>query len=310
MARRSQPGDPEKLRQELIDILSAFEEKLHSGDLRGRVLQLVPASHAIRDLGSSLIPAEGVHAARDRILLYLKQYPSTIIAGDELMVVAGIQDWPRRVRELRGQLGWFIVTGNTAAEMAKEDDFPSEQIDPSKMRPEDYALLSEEPDREAAHRWHLANSIRRERGSVQSRILKFLRANVGRPVTGEELRYVAKGATEWARRVRELRTEEGWPVVTKTNGRPDLPIGTYLPESERQSPAHDRHIPDAVRRNVLRRDGYRCRTCGWSHSDWNPDDPRHLEIHHVVSHRKRGPNVRENLITVCIVCHDRIHRNG
>jgi hypothetical protein len=31
----------------------------------------------------------------------------------------------------------------------------------------------------------------------------------------EELKYLAKDKKEWARRVRELRTEQGWPIVTK-----------------------------------------------------------------------------------------------
>jgi 5-methylcytosine-specific restriction endonuclease McrA len=255
-----------------------------------------------------LIPAKRGDAARDRIILYLKKYPFTVIAGDELMVVAGIQDWPRRTRELRVQFGWFIVTGNTAKEMHAEDEFPAEKIDPTQMRPDDYALLSEEQDREAAHRWNLANSIRKKKASVKSRILEYLRANAGSQVTGEELRYVAGNKTEWARRVRELRTEEGWPVATRSNGRPDLGVGMYVLEADRQSPKHDRRIPDETRRKVLRRDGYRCTSCEWNHQEWNPSDPRHLEIHHVKPHVEGGESEYDNLISLCVVCHDRVHR--
>ena len=143
---------------------------------------------------------------------------------------------------------------------------------------------------------------------MRDKILKFLRENVGRGVTGEELRYVAGDKTEWARRVRELRTEFGWPVATKSTGRPDLGIGVYVLQADRQSPEHDRHIPDDVRREVLRRDGYRCRACTWSHNEWNPSDPRHLELHHVKHHARGGENIKENLTTLCTVCHDKLHR--
>ena len=131
---------------------------------------------------------------------------------------------------------------------------------------------------------------------------------MGLGVTNEELRYVAGDKTEWARRVRELRTEQGWPIATKTTGRPDLGVGVYVLQADRQSPEHDRSIPDDVRREVLRRDGYKCKKCGWSHDEWNPSDPRHLELHHIKHHVKGGENVEGNLQTLCTVCHDKVHR--
>lgn len=208
------------------------------------------------------------------------------------------------MRELRVQFGWSIASGVTIKEMG-EDELPEGF---KHMRPNEYVLQSIKPDRDAAHRWHVANTIRKERGSVRDKILKFLRVNVGRPVTNEELRYVSGEKTEWARRVRELRTEHGWPIATKTTGRPDLDIGVYILQADRQSPKHDRRIPDDVRRSVLRRDGYRCTMCGWSHKEWNPSDPRHLELHHVTHHVRGGANVKENLKTLCNVCHDKVHR--
>ncbi len=105
-----------------------------------------------------------------------------------------------------------------------------------------------------------------------------------------------------------MRTEYGWPVMTKNTGRPDLGIGIYLMESNRQSLEHDRKIPDAVRSAVLRRDGYKCTLCSGSHSEWNPSDPRHLELHHKKDHVRGGENTEGNLLTVCTVCHDEIHR--
>lgn len=308
MARRSKQNDPESLRHELVELLINFESKLQKRDLRLKVLSLVSAHTLLRDLGSSLIPKEYASSARDRILHYLQKYPCTVINGNELMVVAGIGEWARRVRELRVQFGWSIVNGVTAKEMNKEGEFPLEHVDVLKMGPDDYVLINEKQDRDAAFRWNKANEIRRKKAGVRDKILEYLRLNVGQQITGEELRYVANNKSEWARRVRELRTEYGWPVVTKTSGIPDLPVGVYVLAEDLQAPEHDRVIPDNVRRAVLQRDDYKCQKCGWHHDKWNRSDPRHLEAHHVKQHVQGGANREENLITVCNICHDKIHR--
>ena len=298
--------NPEVVRRDLEELIRNFESHLRTGDLRPKVLALIPIFHSLRNLGKALIPHALASAARDRILYYFQQYPRVVINGDELLVVSGIQEYARRLRELRVQQGWSIASGVTIKEMceAETDEVPDEL---KLMKPDDYVLLRDTQDRDAAHRWHLANSIRKERLSVRDKILKFMRASVGQGVTNEELRYVARDKTEWARRVRELRTELGWPVVTKTTGRPDLDIGVYVLQADRQSPEHDRTIPDDVRRSVMRRDKYKCQKCGWSHEEWNPSDPRHLEIHHMKHHAKGGTNAEENLLTLCTSCHDVVH---
>ena len=114
--------------------------------------------------------------------------------------------------------------------------------------------------------------------------------------------------TEWGRRTRELRTEYGWPVLTKFTGRPDLPIGTYVLEENRQTPEHDRSIPENVYRSVLVRDKHVCVDCGWHHDQWNRSDPRHLEVHHIQQHVDGGKNTADNLTTLCNICHDVRHR--
>jgi 5-methylcytosine-specific restriction endonuclease McrA len=139
-------------------------------------------------------------------------------------------------------------------------------------------------------------------------MLEYFRANVGSMLSGEEIRYVANNMTEWARRVRELRTECGWPIVTRNTGRPDLNVGFYVLQADRKAHEHDRNIPDTVRGNILRRDRYNCTKCGWSHDEYNPSDPRHLELHHLKFHHKGGDNIEENLITLCTTCHDDVHR--
>jgi hypothetical protein len=312
--RRSAPSDPEQLRKELVHLIQNFEAELHSADLRSKVKSLIPAYHKLRDLGASLLPIDDP-SGRERVIAYLLKFPRQVVHGDELMVISGIGEWARRVRELRKEAGWSIITGVTAREIAEaereEEGGPLEigGVDISSLRPEEYVLLDEKQDKEAAHRWNEAKTIRNKKASVQDKVLELLRRNIGKLVTGEELRYVAKDKTEWARRVRELRTQEGWPVLTKTTGRPDLPVGVYVLKEDRQLPTHDRHIPKAVRVAVLKRDRLTCQEkgCGWNDAQWSPSDPRHLELHHIIHHAKRGLNTEENLITLCNIHHDEIH---
>jgi hypothetical protein len=305
---KSQPMDPETIRRKLKSLIDNFEEELKKKDLRQKVLSLVPVFHHLRELGKSLISKADASSARDRILFYFRKYTRLVINGDELLVVSAIQEYARRVRELRVQFGWSIISGVTAKEMMAENELQLENVDIAKMKPDDYILLSENQDRDAAHRWNIANEIRKRKDAVRTKILDYFKQNVGKPVMGEELRYVANDKTEWARRVRELRTEYGWPIETKNTGRPDLSVGSYILESLRQSPEHDRQIPDPVRGAVLQRDKYKCVQCGWSHKDWNRSDPRHLELHHIKEHVKGGENIEGNLKTLCTVCHDDMHR--
>jgi hypothetical protein len=268
-------------------------------------------------LGSSLLPGGDQLAARDRIIAYMQKYPFKVIDGDELMVVSGIGEWARRLRELRVQFGWWIYSGFTFRDMASENEDEAEAIETmgvraDRIRPDQYVLMRPEIDREAAYRWNQINALRKKKIAIKDKIIEYLRANVGAQITGEELKYLAKDSKEWARRVRELRTEEGWPISTKTSGRPDLPVGVYVLERDRQVAPHDRKIPDAVRVEVLQRDQFRCtkQGCGWHREMLSQDDPRKiLELHHRKPHKDGGENTVENLVTLCNVHHDEIHRH-
>lgn len=67
----------------------------------------------------------------------------------------------------------------------------------------------------------------RKPGSKE-RIRQFLAAHVGQVVTSIQLRDAAgSGVSEWARRVRELREDEGWSILTQ-NDSVDLKSGEYL----------------------------------------------------------------------------------
>lgn len=312
MARRSKQEQPEDIRTQLIDLLTHFKIKLIENDLREQVRALIPANYLLRDLGSSLLIDEDLNSASERILAYLRRFPQQMISGDELMVIAGISEYARRIRELRVEMGWPIMS-TAMLKIAFNDDpealLPIGISTMPELKADHYVLIQDQQDREAAYRWKLANGIRKSDLSVRDKLLEFLRKNTGKAVTGEELQYLAKNNTEWARRIRELRTEFGWPVVTRNTGNPDLPVGVYMLEEDRQAPEHDRKIPDAVRARVLERDHFKCCMCHWEHDKKNPSDPRSfLELHHIKHHVKGGENSEANLITLCNVCHDDVHR--
>lgn len=314
-----QPKNTQDYLTELQQLLADFANELVRPDLRERVRALIPSFDKIRALGVSLMPGHVDVGARDRILAYFLKYPRTVIDGDELMVVSGIGEWARRVRELRVEFGWAINSGATYKELASdlrsdgEDEalLALEQdlgVNPFSLKPEQYVLTSTEQDRDAAYRWNVLNSIRKSDGSVRDKILAYLTQNVGKPVLGEELRYLSPSKTEWARRVRELRTEFGWSVASRMSGRPDLAVGVYVLEHDRQARENDRKIKDPVRVKVLQRDAHKCRVCGWGYSERQYGDPRQfLELHHIEHHAKGGANEEENLITLCNVHHDEVH---
>lgn len=307
-------ADPTSDVARLKALLDSFLVKRNDPDLREQVVSLIPLFHGLRDLGAGLIAPEQASSARERIIVYLTRYPMTLIDGDELLVVSGIGEWARRVRELRVQFGWWICSGVTFKEMAEAEPETAAEIstllgvDPSRIRSDQYVLASPHQDRDAAHRWHLLNTIRRRPLSVKNKLIEYMRANVGKPISLEELRYLAGDRSEWARRMRELRTEDGWPIFTRMQGRPELPVGTYILDEDKQAWEHDRRIPDDVRVEVLDRDKFACTHCGWNRDLASRDDPRKfLELHHLVAHADMGENSVENLVTLCNVHHDQVH---
>jgi 5-methylcytosine-specific restriction endonuclease McrA len=309
MSKSKAPNrQPEVIREEILTLLQEFENRLNHNDLRDNVRYLVKCFQQFRQLGISLLDNDpGIQqSARDRILLYFRKYAGQVIQGDELLVISGIQDYPRRIRELRVQFGWPILSGKTIRQIMNEGEFlhTNEKIDT-----DSYLLIKDEQDERAAFRWNIANEIRKEKSGGKAKIIKYLLKNVGQAVSGDELKYVANDSSEWARRVRELRTEDGWLIRTNLTGRSDLAQGFYILETESQAQPHDRKIPDIVQSEVLERDQFKCVRCGWRREKWIPEDPRkRLELHHILHHAHKGANDSSNLVTLCNVCHDLIHK--
>ncbi|MBX3176038.1 MAG: HNH endonuclease [Candidatus Hydrogenedentes bacterium] len=122
----------------------------------------------------------------------------------------------------------------------------------------------------------------------------------------DELRKVAGNITEWARRVRELRSEEGYRILTN-NDRSDLKPGQYLLETAKPEPAFERAISKETRAFVLDRNGYTCQMCGAAPGDPHPYDPTRptrLHIGHIIDKSQGGTDDPANLRAICSVCNE------
>jgi hypothetical protein len=287
----------ESLVREVEQRLSEYRQAYEGLSWREKVLLLVKVYRSFRKLSTHSNPIAATVCARERIRLYLLANVGQVIQAVELNVVSAISEYGRRVRELRVEEGYKILTGSTS-----DPDAGFE------LGAREYLLLEAEPDRTAARRWHIANRIRkRKEGGSSARLLCYLIENVGQIVTTEELAYVAK-TREFGRRVRELRTEQGYPIATMFTGRPDLKMGEYVLEStQRISEPHDRNIPFDVQKDVYARDRNTCRLDGWTHDRWSREDPRILELHHIREHAEHGANSPDNLVVLCSRCHDDVH---
>ena len=94
-------------------------------------------------------------------------------------------------------------------------------------------------------------------GGARARLRAHFLANLGRVMDSNELREVAGGITEWARRVRELRTEEGFQILTH-NDLSELHPGQYRLDKAKPEPAFAREISKETRAFVLDRNGFTC----------------------------------------------------
>lgn len=137
-------------------------------------------------------------------------------------------------------------------------------------------------------------------------ILKYFLANVGKILEAKQIQKASGGAVEWARRVRELRNEEGYQILSHKD-RSDLKPGQYLLETTRRVPAFKRGISKETRAWVLERNGYTCQMCGVAAGDTDPlGGPRtvRLTIGHIIDKSKGGDDTSQNLRAICTSCNE------
>lgn len=144
------------------------------------------------------------------------------------------------------------------------------------------------------------------KGGSKKLIRQFLLENIGRVVTSDELRSAAAGASEWARRLRELRDEEGWPIRSH-NDNAGLKPGEYVleaPPPAKKDVAFARSISSKLRAEVLDRNGFTCQMCGITPTDIDPQTGRRARMHigHIVDKSLGGRDELSNLRTLCSTC--------
>jgi hypothetical protein len=142
--------------------------------------------------------------------------------------------------------------------------------------------------------------------SSKARILRFFLANVGKVLESREIQEASGGAVEWARRVRELRNEEGYQILSHKD-RADLKPGQYLLETPKRRPAFKRGISKETRAWVLERNGYTCQMCGAAAGDPDPLNVSRtvrLTIGHIRDKSIGGDDSRQNLRAVCTNCNE------
>jgi 5-methylcytosine-specific restriction endonuclease McrA len=144
----------------------------------------------------------------------------------------------------------------------------------------------------------------REPGA-RSKLRAFFIRHLGEIVDSDTLRSVA-GVSEWARRIRELRNEEGYQILTH-NDRSDLKPGQYLLLDPTPQPAFARELSKEVRAYVLDRNGFTCQMCGAVAGEPHPYDPSRktrLHIGHIVDKSMGGTDDPSNLRALCSVCNE------
>ncbi len=144
----------------------------------------------------------------------------------------------------------------------------------------------------------------REPGA-RKKIKAFLLQHVGEVLESDDIREASGNKSEWARRVRELRYEEGMNIVTH-NDRSDLRPGQYLLVDTKILPSFARTMSKETRAHVLDRNGFTCQMCGIAAGEVHPFDGRKTRLHigHIKDKSQGGDDEYSNLRALCSVCNE------
>ena len=144
------------------------------------------------------------------------------------------------------------------------------------------------------------------RKSSKQLILDYFLVNLGKILESRDIQAASGGAVEWARRVRELRNEEGYQILSQKD-RADLKPNQYLLETTKRTPAFKRNISKETRAWVLERNGYTCQMCGVAAGDPDPlgsDRTVRLTMGHIIDKSKGGDDSPQNLRAICTNCNE------
>ncbi len=140
----------------------------------------------------------------------------------------------------------------------------------------------------------------------KKKILDFLLTNMGRVISAKEIQEASGWVAEWGRRLRELRDEEGYQILSHKD-RADLKPGEYLIETPKRKPSFVRGISKETRAIVLERNGFTCQSCGLAAGDkdpFHPDRTVRLTMGHIIDKSKGGEDTPSNLRAICNNCNE------
>jgi len=151
----------------------------------------------------------------------------------------------------------------------------------------------------------------RKLGSKQ-KILEYFLNNIGRVLESRDIQTASGGAVEWARRVRELRNEDGYQILSHKD-RADLKPNQYILETTARLLAFKRDVSKETRAYVLERNGYTCQMCGIAAGDpdpFNSERTIRLTIGHIIDKSKGGYDFPQNLRAVCTNCNEGLQNSS
>ena len=140
----------------------------------------------------------------------------------------------------------------------------------------------------------------------KEKIRRFLLANIGRIIQSHEIQKAAGGAVQYSRRLRELREQEGWPILTH-NDSTNLKPGQYLMKTKpplRPAVSFGSGISAKLRAQVLDRNGFTCQMCGATPGEVDPETGRKVRLHigHIKDRSLGGKDELANLRALCSTC--------
>ena len=141
---------------------------------------------------------------------------------------------------------------------------------------------------------------------AKEQIRRFLRERVGQIVTAAEIQGAVSGPTEWARRLRELRQDEGWKISSHID-RSDLKPGQYILEEPPPEGLYKvaKPISQRLRSQVFERNGYTCMMCGIGAGEEDETGRKAiLHVGHIVDRSHGGKDELSNLRALCNRCNE------
>lgn len=234
MTTRLQIYNTEVLHSRLIDVLSNLPNRLKEGSVGEQVSELVQVHHILRDLGASIgaaLAPDDSDSGRARLIAYLRAQTGRVVHTDELMVVAGIGDYPRRIREARADHGWPIISGMAVRDLRSlSNSRDALKRVPGGMSTNEYLLLEDRRDTQAPERWAATKVMRTSQETARNLVRDYFERFPNQRITAEELRYLVGNKSTWTLGVVHM-AESGCMVRGADLTSPGVPPGIFILEA-------------------------------------------------------------------------------